>query len=92
MADSRSPPSAEARVVFAMRGVNKVYRMGDVEVRALRGITLSVEAGEFVAIVGASGSGKSTVMRCICGDEAATTGSIHLASVDGGATALAPGV
>jgi ABC-type lipoprotein export system ATPase subunit len=50
--------------MIQLRGIEKIYRTsGDSEVRALAGIDLSIEAGEFVAIVGASGSGKSTLMN-----------------------------
>ncbi|HXK10051.1 MAG TPA: ABC transporter ATP-binding protein [Vicinamibacteria bacterium] len=55
----------DTRPVVALENVTKVYRMGDVEVHALRGISLSVAPGDFVAVMGASGSGKSTLMNIV---------------------------
>ena len=58
-------PQAEAPAVIRLEGIHKTYSMGDVEVHALRGVTLDIREGEFVAIMGTSGSGKSTTMNII---------------------------
>ncbi|RKG97119.1 ABC transporter ATP-binding protein [Corallococcus sp. CA053C] len=57
--------TAKAPPVVQLRGVSKVYKTGDVEVRALRGVDFTVEPGEFVSIMGSSGSGKSTLMNIL---------------------------
>jgi macrolide transport system ATP-binding/permease protein len=51
--------------VIEITGVSKTYQVGEVEVRALRGVDLTIEAGEFVAVMGASGSGKTTLMNIL---------------------------
>ena len=51
--------------LIQLDGVTRVYRMGDHEVRALRGVSLSIEKADFVAVMGASGSGKSTLMNML---------------------------
>jgi putative ABC transport system ATP-binding protein len=62
--------------------VLKVYKEGDVETVALRGATLTVERGEFVAIVGRSGSGKSTLLNIIGGLAEPTAGRVMVAGID----------
>lgn len=68
--------------VIDVRDVTKVYKMGDVEVRALRGVTFSVARGEYVAIMGPSGSGKSTLLNLVCGLDEPTSGSVKVDGVE----------
>jgi len=69
---------AEVRAApaFRMRGVTKVYVMGEVEVRALDGVDLDLYPGEFVVLLGASGSGKSTLVNILGGLDVPTAGDV----------------
>lgn len=63
-----------------LENITKVYRMGEVEIRAVDGIDFAIKKGEFVVIVGPSGAGKTTVLNILGGMDTATTGRI---TVDG---------
>ncbi|MDP1576474.1 MAG: ATP-binding cassette domain-containing protein, partial [Cypionkella sp.] len=65
---------AGADIVFRAKGLTKVYRIGELEVHALRGVDFQASRGEFIVILGPSGSGKSTFLNIVGGLDAATAG------------------
>ena len=68
--------------LIELKDIYKIYHMGEETVHALDGINLTVDQGEFVAIVGSSGSGKSTAMNIIGCLDVPTSGTYHLGGID----------
>jgi putative ABC transport system ATP-binding protein len=65
--NGRSAPATARARILGTRGLTKVYRTGEVEVQALRGVDLDLFAGELVVLLGPSGSGKSTLLNILGG-------------------------
>jgi len=72
-----APGPATPAPVFRATGLTKIYRMGEVEVHALRGVDLELYPGEFVVLLGPSGSGKSTLLNILGGLDAPTAGVVE---------------
>ncbi|MFO0683367.1 MAG: ABC transporter ATP-binding protein [Sandaracinus sp.] len=70
--------------VLEARALTKIYRMGEIDVQALRGVDFSLEAGELVVLVGASGSGKSTLLNILGGLDTPTEGTVVYRDRHGG--------
>lgn len=70
------------KIVIELKNVFKIYRMGDVEVPALNGVSAQIRAGEFVAIMGASGSGKSTALNMVGCLDIPSKGVVELDGID----------
>lgn len=71
--------NGNAKALIAVKNVKKIYRVGEVKVRALAGINLTISEGEFACIVGRSGSGKSTLLNMLAGLEGVSSGEIIIA-------------
>ncbi len=75
-------PSGGTAPVFDVEGLSKVYRMGDVEIHALRQVDLTLPGGEFVVLLGPSGSGKSTLLNILGGLDVPTSGRVRYRGAD----------
>ncbi len=73
---TNSDASAERRAVFHVHDLTKTYHMGQVDIPALRSVTLDLYPGEFVVLLGASGSGKSTLLNILGGLDRASSGRV----------------
>lgn len=68
--------SATSPIILSARGVTKTYRMGEVDVHALRGVDWDMHEGELTVLIGASGSGKSTLLNIVGGLDTPSTGTV----------------
>jgi putative ABC transport system ATP-binding protein len=84
MSQISSQASSQATPVVELRGLTKIYGSGESEVRALGGVNLGIHAGEFVAVMGASGSGKSTCLNMLGCLDVATSGHYLFCGIDVG--------
>jgi putative ABC transport system ATP-binding protein len=74
--------NSKSDVIIETKEVTRIFRMGEIEVKALRGVSLKIKRGEFVAIMGSSGSGKSTFLNQLGLLDIPTSGAVIINSVD----------
>ncbi|MGD2137451.1 MAG: ABC transporter ATP-binding protein [Gammaproteobacteria bacterium] len=82
MNEAAAGAAPERETVFRVRDLTKVYHMGEVDVRALRGVDLDLYAGELMVLLGPSGSGKSTLLNILGGLDTATAGEVRYRDQD----------
>ena len=80
--DLKTEPALPGTSVFLVRGLTKVYEMGEVKVEALRGIDFELLPGELIVLLGPSGSGKSTLLNILGGLDTATAGQVTYCGKD----------
>jgi putative ABC transport system ATP-binding protein len=76
------PASSGQDTVISLRDISRVYNLGEVRVEALKGVSLDITRGQFVAIMGTSGSGKSTMLNILGCLDRPTSGTYHLDGID----------
>lgn len=81
-ATAPAPTDDEKRTVVRTQGVKKIYKMGSMEVQALRGVDLEIYSGEYMSIMGPSGSGKSTLFNMVGGLDKPSEGKVYIDEVD----------
>ena len=79
---TRSMNAEHLEPLLSCADLHKVYRMGEVDVRALDGVTFALHAGELLVLLGASGSGKSTLLNILGGLDVPSTGTVHFRGED----------
>lgn len=82
MQDKNRGDVQEMAAFVTLKDVRKIYKMGEVEIRAVDGIDFEIEKGEFAVIVGPSGAGKTTVLNILGGMDTATSGLVQIDGTD----------